>query len=70
MLPVKKHYVLDEEQRPIAVQIAIEDFEKLEDLLENYGLAQLIDENQGEEQLDKTEALAYYRCLKDIHVDS
>ncbi|MBE9032629.1 hypothetical protein IQ266_23095 [filamentous cyanobacterium LEGE 11480] len=70
MLPVKKRYVLDEDQRPIAVQIAIEDFEKLEDLIENYGLAQLINENQGEERLQKSAALEYYRSLKREDVDS
>jgi RelB Antitoxin alpha helical domain len=44
MFALRKNYVLDENQQPIAVQIAIGDFERLEAILEDYGLAQLMDE--------------------------
>lgn len=33
MLDIRKHYVLDENQQPIAVQISIVDFERIEALL-------------------------------------
>jgi PHD/YefM family antitoxin component YafN of YafNO toxin-antitoxin module len=44
MCPLQKTYVLDENQEPIAVQIPIEDFQRLEAILEDYGLAKLMDE--------------------------
>ncbi|MEA5624087.1 hypothetical protein [Nostoc sp. UHCC 0251] len=44
MLEVHKNYVLDENQQPIAVQIPIAEFEKIEEILEDYGLAKLIEE--------------------------
>jgi PHD/YefM family antitoxin component YafN of YafNO toxin-antitoxin module len=44
MLGIHKDIVLDENRKPIAVQIPIEEFERLEEILENYGLAKLIDE--------------------------
>lgn len=44
MLELHKNIVLDENQKPIAVQIPIEEFQRLEEVIENYGLAKLIDE--------------------------
>jgi RelB Antitoxin alpha helical domain len=44
MCPLQKTYVLDENQEPIAVQISIADFQRLEAIIEDYGLATLIDE--------------------------
>ncbi|MHC5727873.1 MAG: hypothetical protein ACYTXY_27835, partial [Nostoc sp.] len=49
MLEVHKNYVLDENQRPIAVQIPIAEFEKVEELIEDYGLAKLMEEVEEEE---------------------
>lgn len=70
MLELHKNYVLDENQQPIAVQIPIAEFEKIEEILENYGLAKLMEEIQDEERLSKAEALKYYESLKGNHVDS
>ncbi|WP_392482502.1 hypothetical protein [Nostoc sp. C110] len=64
MLEVHKNYVLDENQQPIAVQIPIAEFEKIEEILENYGLAKLIEEVEEEKLLSKDEALKYYQSLK------
>ena len=44
MLKIHKNVVLDENQKPTAVQIPIKDFERLEEIIENYGLARLMDE--------------------------
>jgi hypothetical protein len=41
---VKKRYIVDEQNRRIAVQIDIEAFEKIEEILENYALVQLMKE--------------------------
>ncbi len=47
------------------MQIPIAEFEKIEEILENYGLARLMDETHGEKQLTKNEALKFYQLLKD-----
>ena len=73
MLKLHKTYVVGEDQEPIAVQIPIEQFRRLEEILENYGLAQLIDESADDndnERLSKADARAYYQQLKSQHVES
>jgi hypothetical protein len=64
MLEIPKKYVLDENQQPDAVQIPISVFEKIEDILENFGLAKLMAEVEDEEVLLGDEALSYYASLK------
>ena len=71
MLNIQKQYVIDENQRPIAVQIAIADFEQIEEILENYGLVELMENPDDSERLSKEAALEYYRAIKgNSHVDS
>lgn len=69
MLEITKNFVTDENQQPIAVQIPIAEFEKIEEILENYGLAKLMD-LEDNERLSKEEALKYYQFLKKKHVES
>ncbi|MBU2498779.1 MAG: hypothetical protein KKE57_07765 [Proteobacteria bacterium] len=64
MLEIHKNVVLDENQKPIAVQIPIEEFHRLEEVIENYGLAKLMDEVAGDEQVSVQEAKGLYRSLK------
>ena len=64
MLKIHKNIVLDENQKPIAVQIPIGDFERLEEIIENYGLAKLMDEVRDDERLSIEEAKSYYQSLK------
>ncbi|MBD2440004.1 hypothetical protein [Nostoc sp. FACHB-110] len=70
MLEISKNYVMDENQQPIAVQISIADFEKIEEILENYGLVKLMDELENDERLTKEEALKYYQSVKKKNVAS
>jgi hypothetical protein len=70
MLEIHKNYVLDENQQPIAVQISIAEFEKIEKILEDFGLAKLMEEIEDEEPISKDEALRYYQLLKGNHVES
>ena len=58
---ITKQYIVDENNRKIAVQIPIEDFEKIEQLLEDYALFHLMKDNQGTELLDQTDAETYYK---------
>jgi len=70
MLEITKNYVMDENQQPIAVQIPIADFEKIEEILENYGLIQLMADSEDDECLAKDEAWKYYQSLKQNNVES
>jgi PHD/YefM family antitoxin component YafN of YafNO toxin-antitoxin module len=64
MLVVHKSIVLDENQKPIAVQIPMEEFERMEEVIENYGLAKMMDEVADDQQLSVQEAKHLYRSLK------
>jgi polyhydroxyalkanoate synthesis regulator phasin len=64
MKEIHKKIVLDENQKPFAVQIPIEEFERLEEILENYGLSKLMDEVVNDEKLSIENAKTYYQALK------
>ena len=63
MEAIKKRYIVDEDQKKIAVLIDIADFEKIEQILEDYALGRLMEENNPEENLDLQEAKKYYDQL-------
>ena len=63
MLEIKKTYVTDIKKRPVAVQFDIQTFEKIEQLLEDYALGQLINENDPEDLLSVAESKTYYDSL-------
>lgn len=64
MKTINKQYIVDERNKKIAVQIPIETFEEIEEILENYALVQLMKENENKETLSIEEAKAYYNQLK------
>jgi hypothetical protein len=64
MLKLHRNIVLDENKKPIAVQIPIDEFQRLEEVIENYGLAKLIDEVTDDDQLTVHEAKSLYRTLE------
>lgn len=63
MTDIPKTYIVDENNKKVAVQLDISTFEKIEEILENYGLVQLIKEVENEEKLSIAEAKTYYRNL-------
>jgi hypothetical protein len=63
MTDIPRKYIVDEHNNKVAVQLDIETFEKIEELLENYGLVELMKQNEKEEKLAAAEAKAYYRTL-------
>lgn len=69
MLQVHKKIVLDEHQKPFAVQIPIEKFERLEEIVENYGLSKLMDEAKDDERLSVEDAKTHYQSLKTERVN-
>ena len=60
---IRKRYVVDEENRRVAVQIDLETFEEIEHLLEDRGLFELMAENSDQEILDLDTARRYYAVL-------
>ena len=65
MLKIRKIYVTDEKKRPLAVQIDIKTFERMEQLLEDYALGRLIEQNDPGDNLSLEEAKGYYKQLTD-----
>jgi hypothetical protein len=63
MTNLPRKYIADENNKRIAVQLDIATFEKIEEVLENYGLAQLIKESEEEEKLPVGEAKTFYQAL-------
>ena len=64
MEAIRKQYIVDENNEKVAVQLDIGTFQKIEELLENYSLVQLMKENEGTETMDLPKAKAYYSRLK------
>jgi len=63
MQTIKKKYILDEDKKKVAVQIDLADFEKIEQILEDYALGKLMEENDPSEDLDLDEAKGFYDQL-------
>lgn len=61
-MKLKRQYIVDENNRKIAVQLDIATFEQIESILENYALVQLMDADQSE-TLSVEEARKYYATL-------
>ena len=61
---IEKQYIVNENHETIAVQIDIKTFEKLEEILENYALVQLMKETEEEPALDLDKAKLYYQHLE------
>lgn len=62
-MELKKRYLLDENNKRVAVQLDIGTFEKLMGVFEDYGLAKLIEEPDDGEALNLENAKRYYDAL-------
>jgi len=60
---VKKKYIVDENNNRVAVQLDIDTFNRIEEILENYGLVELMKEEELSEKLELKEAQEYYNKL-------
>ena len=61
MEEIRKQFVVNERNRKVTVQIDIDTFNKIEDLLENYVLIQK--KSEGDESFDIQSARIYYKKL-------
>ena len=64
MNEIKRKYIVDENNRKVAVQLDLNTFNKIEEVLENYALVQLIKEYEDDEILSLKEAKSYYHNLE------
>ncbi len=64
MLDLNEKYIINKQQQPVAVQLDIKVFKRLEEVLEDYALTQYMKETDSEEKLTLNEAKAYYKKLK------
>ncbi len=64
MLELKKEYVVADNNRKRAVLIDIETFEKVEEILESFGLGKYMEEIEDDEVLSLDHARRYYNTLK------
>ena len=67
MEKIKKKYILDKKKRLIAVQVDIATFERIEQLLEDYALGQLMNDNDPDGYLTIEEARELYNKSIDEH---
>ena len=64
MFDIKKEYVVTDDNKKKAVLVDIETFERIEEILESYGLGKYMEEIEGEEALPVNETRLYYSSLK------
>lgn len=57
---IPRQYIVNEENQRIAVQLDILTFEKIEEVLENFGLAEQMKKVELEDSLDLDKARAFY----------
>ena len=61
---IPKRYLVDENDKKVAVEIDIKTFTKIEEVLENYGLYKLMRETARDKSLNLKDAKKYYSGIK------
>ena len=64
MLKIKKEYIVTDDNKKKAVLLDIKTFEKIEEILESFGLGKYMEEIEDEEILSVHNAKKYYSTLK------
>jgi hypothetical protein len=62
-MDISPRYVVDEHDRRVAVQLDLETFARIEEVLENHGLYRLMQEAEADDLLEIAAARDYYRSL-------
>jgi len=70
MLKIKKEYVVTDDNKKKAVLVDMETFEKIEEILESFGLGKYMEEIEDEEILSVHNAKKYYSTLKKYWYDN
>ena len=61
-MELRRQYIVDEDNQKVAVQLDIATFEKIENVLENYALVQLMKDDESE-VMTIEDAKKYYATL-------
>jgi len=64
MLELNEKYIVNRQQKKVAVQLDIKTFKRIEDVLEDYALGQYMEEARNDEKLTLEEANPHYRKLR------
>jgi hypothetical protein len=65
MFALNPKYVTDNRNKKVAVQLNIKTYEKIEEILENYGLFHLMEDDQSDDlPLNLNDAKNFYSKLK------
>ncbi len=64
-IDIKRQYVVTDDDRKIGVVLEIETFERIEELLEDCGLAQCMEEVEEEETLSLNEARQHHAQMNE-----
>jgi hypothetical protein len=64
MLAIKREYVVTNSNKKKAVLLDIDTFNKMEEIIENYGLAKYMLETEAEENLSLNEAKKLFDTMK------
>jgi hypothetical protein len=62
---IPRQYIIDENNRRIGVQLDIDTFERIEEVLENHGLMLLMQAAADDESVELEEAKTLYRAHQD-----
>ena len=62
MLAIKKEYIVTANNKKKAVLIDVETFNKMEELIEDYGLGKFMDEVKNEKNLTLKDARKHYQA--------
>jgi hypothetical protein len=61
-MQIKRRYIVDESNRKVAVQLDIETFTRIEEVLEDFGLIRLMEDTQDDDEtLDLEQAQSFYQ---------
>ncbi len=63
-MQLQPNYIVDNNNRKIAVQLDIKTYEKITETLENYALFKYMEENKSDEKLSLSDAKEYYNSLR------
>lgn len=64
-MEIKRQYIVDEQNQKIAVQLDIETFKKIEEVLENHALYEIMQtEDRDDKDLEFEEAKKFYNKLE------
>ena len=63
MLDFKEKYIVNKQQKQVAVQLDIKTFKRIEEVLEDYALIQYMKETKNDEKLNLDEAKVFYKKL-------